>query len=178
MLAVEAVLLSVVATVLGTLIGVAFAWVALEALVKAVADRASMVLPWGRLALVVLVAGAAGLWPACCPPDGPPGSRRQPDWWSSDRRTPSSSVSADSETASYSSATALWDSDQKPVGFAGRAGERPMLVYPVAPAGVHSVAGRESERNASRARKSASVTMRHPSRRTFDVPGSTGVANH
>ena len=61
MLAVEAVLLSVVATVLGTFIGAAFAWVAVEALVKAAVDEAPLVLPWGQLALVVLVAGAAGL---------------------------------------------------------------------------------------------------------------------
>ena len=61
MLGVEAVLLSVVATVLGTLMGVAFAWVAVEALVKAAVDEAPLVLPWGQLALVVLVAGAAGL---------------------------------------------------------------------------------------------------------------------
>ena len=61
MLGVEAVLLSVVATVLGTFMGVAFAWVAVEALVKAAIDEAPLVLPWGQLALVVLVAGAAGL---------------------------------------------------------------------------------------------------------------------
>ncbi|MCD4523427.1 ABC transporter permease [Nocardioides sp. cx-173] len=61
MLAAEAVLLSVVATVLGTAIGVVFAWVAVEALVSSAVDEAPFVLPWGQLALVVLVAGAAGL---------------------------------------------------------------------------------------------------------------------
>jgi len=61
MLGVEAVLLSVVATVFGTLMGVVFAWVAVEALVKAAIDEAPLVLPWGQLALVVLVSGAAGL---------------------------------------------------------------------------------------------------------------------
>ncbi len=61
MLAVEALLLSVVATVLGTLIGTAYAWVAVKALVRPAVDTAPLVLPWGQLALVVLVAGAAGL---------------------------------------------------------------------------------------------------------------------
>jgi putative ABC transport system permease protein len=61
MLAVEALLLSIVATVLGTLIGTTFAWVSVEALVRAAVDEAPLVLPWGQLALVVLVAGAAGL---------------------------------------------------------------------------------------------------------------------
>ncbi len=46
---------------LGTLIGVAFAWVAIEALVRAAVDDAPLVLPWGQLSLVVLVAGVAGL---------------------------------------------------------------------------------------------------------------------
>ena len=61
MLAVEALLLSLVATVLGTFLGTVFAWVAVQALVRAAIDEAPMVLPWDQLALVVLVAGAAGL---------------------------------------------------------------------------------------------------------------------
>lgn len=61
MLAAEAVLLSVVATVLGTTIGAIFAWVAVEAMVRPAVDDAPFVLPWGQLATVVLVAGAAGL---------------------------------------------------------------------------------------------------------------------
>ncbi|WP_122816113.1 ABC transporter permease [Nocardioides pantholopis] len=61
MLATEAVLLSVVATVLGTAIGVTFAWVAVQTLVANAVDEAPLVLPWGQLALVVLVAGVAGL---------------------------------------------------------------------------------------------------------------------
>lgn len=61
MLAAEAVLLSVVATVLGTAIGVAFAWVAVQTLVAPSVDDAAVVLPWGQLAIVVLVAGVAGL---------------------------------------------------------------------------------------------------------------------
>ena len=61
MLAAEAVLLSVVATVLGTLIGVVFAWVAVRTLVGGAVDEIAVVLPWGQLALVVLVAAIAGL---------------------------------------------------------------------------------------------------------------------
>ncbi len=66
-LATEAVLLSVVATVLGTVIGVAFAWVSVQALVKSAVDEAPMVLPWGQLLIVVLVAGVAGLLSALLP---------------------------------------------------------------------------------------------------------------
>jgi putative ABC transport system permease protein len=66
-LAAEALLLSVVATVVGTAIGVTFAWVSLQALVKAAVDEAPMVLPWGQLVLVVLVAGAAGLLSSLVP---------------------------------------------------------------------------------------------------------------
>ena len=66
-LAAEALLLSVVATVLGTVIGVAFAWVAVQALVQRTVEDAPMVLPWGQLALVVLVAGVAGLLSALLP---------------------------------------------------------------------------------------------------------------
>jgi len=60
-LAAEALLLAVVASVLGTAIGVTFAWVSNQALVRAAVDEVPMVLPWGQLAIVVLVAAAAGL---------------------------------------------------------------------------------------------------------------------
>jgi putative ABC transport system permease protein len=66
-LAAEALLLSVVATVLGTTIGVAYAWVAVQALVRPVVDDAPMVLPWGQLAIVVLLAAVAGLLAAVLP---------------------------------------------------------------------------------------------------------------
>ncbi|KQW47139.1 hypothetical protein ASC77_18370 [Nocardioides sp. Root1257] len=66
-LAAEALLLSVVATVLGTAIGVTFAWVAVQALVQRAVDAAPMVLPWGQLSVVVLVAGVAGLLSALLP---------------------------------------------------------------------------------------------------------------
>ncbi|SFC16235.1 putative ABC transport system permease protein [Nocardioides terrae] len=61
MLAAEAVLLSVVATVLGTAIGVAFAWVGVRVMVAQAFDDVPMVLPLGQLALVVLIAAGAGL---------------------------------------------------------------------------------------------------------------------
>ncbi|MFI2708029.1 ABC transporter permease, partial [Nocardioides sp. CER28] len=61
MLAAEAVLLSVVATVLGTMIGVVFAWVAVRTMVAQAFDDVPMVLPLGQLAIVVLVAAGAGL---------------------------------------------------------------------------------------------------------------------
>ncbi len=60
-LAVESVLLSVVATVVGGVVGTAFAWVAVQAMVEPVIADAPFVLPWLQLAVVVLVAGAAGL---------------------------------------------------------------------------------------------------------------------
>ncbi|NPC98226.1 FtsX-like permease family protein [Nocardioides sp. zg-DK7169] len=61
MLAAEAVLLSVVATVLGTVIGVLFGWVSVRTLVGGAVDEVAVVLPWGQLALVVVVSGVAGL---------------------------------------------------------------------------------------------------------------------
>nr|WP_258562775.1 ABC transporter permease [Nocardioides sp. MAH-18] len=66
-LAAEALLLSVVATVLGSVIGVTFAWVSLHALVEAAVDRAPLVLPWGQLLAVVVVAGVAGLLSSVLP---------------------------------------------------------------------------------------------------------------
>lgn len=61
MLAVEAVLLSVVATGLGTVMGVAFAWVGYETVVKPALLDATMQIPWLSLGVVVLVAALAGL---------------------------------------------------------------------------------------------------------------------
>ncbi|HET9423388.1 MAG TPA: ABC transporter permease [Nocardioides sp.] len=60
-LALEAVLLSAVAAVLGTTLGASFAWVAVQAMVQPVVDNAELVLPLGQLGLVVAVAAAAGL---------------------------------------------------------------------------------------------------------------------
>jgi putative ABC transport system permease protein len=60
-LALEAVLLSVVATLIGTALGTSFAWVAVQAMVQPVVDNAGLVLPLGQLAIVVAVAGMAGL---------------------------------------------------------------------------------------------------------------------
>ena len=60
-LAIEAVLLSVVATLIGTTLGVAFAWVGVQSLVEPVIAGSGVSFPLGQLALVVLVAGVAGL---------------------------------------------------------------------------------------------------------------------
>ncbi len=67
MLAAEAVLLAVVATVLGTALGVTFAWAGVQALVGPVVDGASLVLPWTQLALVVTASAVAGLLAAVVP---------------------------------------------------------------------------------------------------------------
>ncbi len=67
MLATEAALLSVVATLLGTTIGVGFAWVAYETVVKRALTRATMQIPWPSLAAVVLIAALAGLLASVVP---------------------------------------------------------------------------------------------------------------
>lgn len=67
MLAAEAVLLSVVATVLGTALGVLFAWTGVRALVQPAIDGAGLVLPWGQLAAVVTISALAGLVAAILP---------------------------------------------------------------------------------------------------------------
>ncbi|RNL60466.1 FtsX-like permease family protein [Nocardioides marmoriginsengisoli] len=59
-LAAEAVLLSVVATVLGTVLGVGYAWVGDLTLIRP-AVGGGLRIPWDQLAIVVLVAGVAGL---------------------------------------------------------------------------------------------------------------------
>jgi putative ABC transport system permease protein len=67
MLAAEAALLSVVATGLGTVIGVGFAWVGYETFVKRALTHATMVIPWPSLGAVVLVAAMAGLLASVVP---------------------------------------------------------------------------------------------------------------
>ncbi|GAA3244838.1 ABC transporter permease [Nonomuraea helvata] len=67
MLAAEAVLMSGVATLLGTTIGVGFAWVAYETVVKRALTRAIMLIPWPSLGVVVLTAALAGLLAAVLP---------------------------------------------------------------------------------------------------------------
>ena len=67
MLGAEAILLSVVATLLGTVLGVVFAWVGVLTLVEPAIPNAGLVLPWGQLALVVTISGVAGLL-ACLMP--------------------------------------------------------------------------------------------------------------
>ena len=68
--------LSVVATLLGTALGITYAWVAVQGLVRVVVPETPMDLPWGQLALAVLVSGAAGLVAAVLvhPPGGSDGA--------------------------------------------------------------------------------------------------------
>jgi putative ABC transport system permease protein len=67
MLATEAALLSVVATLLGTVIGIGFAWVGYETFVKQALSDATMRVPWLSLGVVVLIAALAGLLAAVLP---------------------------------------------------------------------------------------------------------------
>jgi putative ABC transport system permease protein len=67
MLAAEAMLLSVVATLLGTVIGVGFAWVGYETFVTRALSDATMRVPWSSLGVVVLVAALAGLLASVLP---------------------------------------------------------------------------------------------------------------
>jgi putative ABC transport system permease protein len=67
MVATEAVLLSMTATLLGTVIGVGFAWVGYETFVKRALTRATMVVPWPSLGAVVLIAALAGLLASVVP---------------------------------------------------------------------------------------------------------------
>ncbi|MEV0590491.1 ABC transporter permease [Nonomuraea cavernae] len=67
MLATEAVLLSVVATLLGTVIGVGFAWVGYETFVTRALSDATMRVPWLSLGVVGLIAALAGLLAAVLP---------------------------------------------------------------------------------------------------------------
>ncbi|MDA0632089.1 ABC transporter permease [Nonomuraea sp. MCN248] len=67
MLAAEAVLLSLVAAVLGTVLGVGFAWAACETIVKPALRDAALHVPWPSLGVVVLVAALAGLLSAVLP---------------------------------------------------------------------------------------------------------------
>lgn len=67
MLATEAVLLALVATVLGTALGVTFAWLGVQSLVEPVVSGAGLVLPWTQLGMVVALAAAAGLLAAVLP---------------------------------------------------------------------------------------------------------------
>ncbi|MEV5003270.1 FtsX-like permease family protein [Nocardioides sp. LML1-1-1.1] len=67
MLATEAVLLALVATLLGTTLGVTFAWAGVRALVEPAVDGAGLVLPWAELLAVVCAAVVAGLAAAVLP---------------------------------------------------------------------------------------------------------------
>jgi putative ABC transport system permease protein len=67
MLAIEAMLLSVVATGLGTVIGIGFGWVGYETFVKRALTHATMHIPWPSLGAVVLIAALAGLLASVLP---------------------------------------------------------------------------------------------------------------
>ena len=60
-MATEGLLLSLVATGLGMVLGVVFAWVAVQVMVSTVVAEVSMTLPVGQLAAMVVVAAVAGL---------------------------------------------------------------------------------------------------------------------
>lgn len=60
-LTVEAVLLSVAATLVGTIVGVIFAWVGVEVMVKGLVAETRMVIPVGQLAVAIGVSALAGL---------------------------------------------------------------------------------------------------------------------
>ena len=66
-LAAEALLLSAVATLLGTAIGVGFGWIAHETVVKRALTRATLLGPWPSLGAVVLLAALAGLLASVLP---------------------------------------------------------------------------------------------------------------
>ncbi|HEX5916592.1 MAG TPA: FtsX-like permease family protein [Nocardioides sp.] len=66
-MAVEGLLLSSVATLMGTAIGLAFAWVGVQVMVSAVVDDAAFTVPVGQVAVVAAVAAVAGLG-ACVVP--------------------------------------------------------------------------------------------------------------
>jgi putative ABC transport system permease protein len=67
MLATEAALLSMVATLLGTTIGVAFAWIGYETFVKRALTHATLHIPWPSLGAVILIATLAGLLASVLP---------------------------------------------------------------------------------------------------------------
>lgn len=61
MLAAEGMLLAVVAAVLGTALGVAYAWFAVETVVVPVMGSGGLVVPWLQLLAVLVIAAGAGL---------------------------------------------------------------------------------------------------------------------
>lgn len=61
MLAAEGMLLSVVAALLGTALGVTYAWFGVETIVVPVMGSGGLVIPWAQLGVVLVVAALAGL---------------------------------------------------------------------------------------------------------------------
>ena len=60
-MATEGMLLSLVAALLGTPLGLAYAWVGVQVMVTAVVDGAGVSVPVGQLAAVVVASSLAGL---------------------------------------------------------------------------------------------------------------------
>lgn len=60
-LALEAVLLSVSATLIGTVVGVAFAWVGVQVMIRGVIEDVRVVIPFGQLAIALVISALAGL---------------------------------------------------------------------------------------------------------------------
>lgn len=67
MLALEAMLLSVVATGLGAVVGIGFGWVGYETFVERALGDVPLQVPWLQLGVVVLVAALAGLLASVLP---------------------------------------------------------------------------------------------------------------
>lgn len=67
MLAAEGMLLAIVAAVLGTALGVGYAWFAVETVVVPVMGSGGLVVPWLQLAAVLVIAAGAGLLASTLP---------------------------------------------------------------------------------------------------------------
>ncbi len=67
MLAVEAVMLALIAAVVGVLAGIGYGWVGVRSAFGEAGGESTLAIPWGSLALVVAVAVAAGLLASVLP---------------------------------------------------------------------------------------------------------------
>ncbi len=66
-LAIEAMLLALVATAIGTVLGVSFAWVGVNAMLADLVEEAPLTVPLGQLVLVTMVSAVAGLLASVLP---------------------------------------------------------------------------------------------------------------
>jgi putative ABC transport system permease protein len=67
LLATEGMLVALVATLIGTVVGTGFAWVGIQVMVRPAVESAPLTVPWAQLAVSVVVAGLAGLAAAVLP---------------------------------------------------------------------------------------------------------------